>query len=622
MAEVKRASRWRLSRVNGLLLFGALAFVLLWSVFQFGERYFLQRTAERGQAALRLHVENLRGWLGRYQALPHIYARSPEIQSLLKIPDDPAWRERANRFLVAANFSTGAADSYVLDLNGVAVAASNWAEDTSFVGRDYSYRPYFHEALQGRLGRFFALGTASGQRGYYFARPVRDGHDIIGVVVVKAGVDSIEEDLRRSVHEVLVSGPEGIVHLAGHPQWRLKAMRPLDAPALARITRQRQFDDESFELLDWREWASSVIGIPVVEALPDRSDGRAREFLVLTEKMPVEGWNAHLLIETGSALRQTAIAVGIAGIGLLAFGLLLAVVRERRRRFEDLLTVEEKARERLEQAVAQRTQELSMANRQLEDEVGERKAAEDELRRMQNELVQAGKLAALGQMSAALSHEFNQPLTAIRTYAENALAFLDRGREEEAQGNMRLVSKLTERMAALSKHLSSFARKPQEALRPVSLTAALTETLDLLKGRLENADLTLRLDLPQGEVWVVGGHVRLQQVIMNLVTNAIDAMRKVGDPLLAVSVAATPTEVLLTVEDNGCGISPEAAAQIFDPFFTTKGVGEGLGLGLSISYNIIKDFGGSITAASRPEGGTRMIVHLTPAEAAGGLAAQ
>jgi two-component system C4-dicarboxylate transport sensor histidine kinase DctB len=259
---------------------------------------------------------------------------------------------------------------------------------------------------------------------------------------------------------------------------------------------------------------------------------------------------------------------------------------------------------------------LSLANQSLEQEVSERRLAEDELRQTQTELIQAGKLAALGQMSAALSHEFNQPLTAIRTYAENAITLFERGRQAEAEENIKQVSQLTEHMAELSKHLSRFARKPQIKTRPVSLTGALRETLSLLQGRMEKQAVEAVIELPSEEVWVIGGHIRLQQVMMNLITNALDAMRGEALQVLEIRAARQDGRVRLTIADSGAGIVPEIFDKIFDPFVTTKDVGQGLGLGLSISFNIIKDLGGSLTARNRDEGGACFTVDLKAAKPA------
>ena len=331
--------------------------------------------------------------------------------------------------------------------------------------------------------------------------------------------------------------------------------------------------------------------------------------------MAAQGWVLHSLVDTRFARTQMVTASLLTGSLLVGILLIATVIWQRRRRLVERLGERERARAVLEDTVKLRTADLQASNLRLEDEVAERKQAEADLRRTQHELIQAGKLAALGQMSAAMSHEFNQPLAAIRTYAENAGTFLDRGREAEAQDNIAHIAALTDRMADLSRHLSSFARKPQDSVRPASLSGALDETLALLQGRFQAAGLSPRVITPEEEIWVLGGHIRLQQVIMNLITNALDAMAGVPEPALLLTLRREGETTQLIVEDNGSGLPEEQREQIFDPFFTTKEVGAGLGLGLSISFNIVKDFGGVLTAENRNEGGARFVVSLQSAEA-------
>ena len=594
--------------VSAVFALGCLVATYWWS-----ERYFLAETAERGRTSLNLNSENMRGWLGRYRALPRIYAQNPNVSALLRDPKDPVLLATVNDFLSEWNLATGAADTYLLDHQGTAIAASNWADEITFVGNNYAYRPYYTQAVQGRLGRFFALGTSSGRRGYYFSYPVHEGRDIKGVMVVKVGVEEVEADMSASPDEVFVTGPEGVILLAGRPAWRLKSLAPLDEAARQRISENRQFDLEKLASIDSFGPAMRGGEERLVEAR--RGGGERQEYLHLSLPMTIEGWTLHILVETDFARNQTVTTVLLAASLLFAVGLVAIVIWQRRRRLVDLLAEREKARATLERTVADRTADLRSSNLQLAAEVEERTAAETELRQTQAELVQAGKLAALGQMSAAFSHELNQPLAAIRTYADNAGLFLDRGREAEARENIVQIASLTERMAGLSKHLSSFARKPQVSTRPVSLSAALAETLELLDGRFRAAGVAPKVTGLVDNLWVVGGHIRLQQVIMNLITNALDAMKDQDRPQIQVMVEGEGEAVRLIVEDNGAGLPSDRADQIFDPFFTTKEVGEGLGLGLAISYNIVRDFGGTLAAENREEGGARFILTLksTPA---------
>lgn len=600
------------------ILFAAGFLALVAASHHWASRYFLGEAARQGHAALALQVEVVRGWLGRYWTMAPVHARDPAVVALLRTPDDGVQLDLVNEKLVAWTTITGASDTYLLDATGRTIAASNWADEISFVGQDYSFRPYYQQAMQGRLGRFFALGTSSGKRGYYFSHPVRDDRRIIGVMVVKVGVDEIEQYLRTSQHQAFVTDPAGVIVLAGHPDWRLKTLGPVPEAERARIAAVRQYDLEA--LAPAAITATGAGPVPgaaeLVTARPDRSDARPREFLHLTAPMVAEDWTMHLLVSTAPARAAALATAALSASLLLAAGLGVALVRQRRRRLIERLTERERTQALLERKVAERTAELSRANLRLKAEIGERIAAEEELRRTQADLVQAGKLAALGQMSAALSHEFNQPLTAIRSYAENALAFLERGRHERAAGNIARISTLTQRMAQLSRRLSSFARKPGADAGPVPLAEVLDETLGLLGGRLERAGIAPEVSLPEGGVRVFGGSVRLQHVFMNLIGNAIDALAGRPDPRIAIRVATEGDSVSVEVEDNGPGIAEADLPRIFDPFFTTKEVGKGLGLGLSITYNIVRDFGGAIRAGNCPGRGARFTVTLRRAAVA------
>ena len=269
----------------------------------------------------------------------------------------------------------------------------------------------------------------------------------------------------------------------------------------------------------------------------------------------------------------------------------------------------------LESQVAKRTEALNAVNAQLVNEIDERKLTEQRLRQTQRELVQAGKLAALGQMSAALSHEINQPLTAVKSYAENAATFLDRNRVADAAENVSRISKMVDRMAALSGHLRNFARRPQETVETVDLTEIVNDAVALMDVRLNAADASLTMSGLDTQVWVRGGRLRLQQVIVNLIANALDAMDALSNPKIAIAIERPDaTTVALVVTDIGPGLSDTVLEQIFDPFFTTKGPNHGLGLGLSISFNIVKDFGGHLSAENAEDGGAAFKVSLVAAD--------
>jgi len=271
------------------------------------------------------------------------------------------------------------------------------------------------------------------------------------------------------------------------------------------------------------------------------------------------------------------------------------------------------ARNELEERVEERTAALAHVNQRIEEEIAERRLTEQKLRQTQADLIQAGKLAGLGQMSAALSHELNQPLAAAKTYVDSAAMLIARDRVDEARDNLSRISGLIDRMASISRHLRNFARKPNEKVGPVSLATAIADTLEIVSARLKVADATLVIDLGEPSAAVQAGSVRLQQVLVNIITNAADAVEGLDDRRIHVVAVQDGAKMILTVRDHGPGVSPAIAERIFDPFFSTKGVGRGLGLGLSISYNIIKDFGGSLSVSNAEDGGAEFRIVLDAA---------
>ena len=618
-----RGILWRMTATGGrsikvtpfrvLALFLALAVALSAIAYPRLEAFFQVQAGAREHDTLRLAVEGLSGALRRYEPLPALIAERPILADALRNRGDTDLLRQVNEELRQTAFRLKASDVYLMDISGLTIAASNYLKELSFVGRSFSYRPYFAQALEGGLGRYFALGTTSGERGYFFAAPVEDGRRIVGVVAVKFTVDAFEEAWRGSDKRVIVSDLNGIVFMSSRPDWHFRALRPLTEGARAEIQVFRQYPLEQVRPLgNRRRSLNDMLDLVAIE-----EDAGWARYVASSVYIADAGWEVTLLVPTAPARAQAIAGLAILVLALLLTGLGAAFYLQRRTQMMDRLEAQRAARELLEERVIARTADLHHVNAQLLGEVEERKGAEVRLRQMQTELVQAGKLAALGQMSAALSHEFNQPLAAVKSYADNAATFLDRGRTEDARENVHRISQMADRMAAISKHLRNFARRPQERIAPVSLVPVVQDAVALMQSRFKAVNAHLDLDLPQTDIRVMGGHVRLQQVIVNLLTNALDAMEGQPAPRIVVAIAETPRGWCLTVRDHGAGIGEIALARMFDPFFTTKTPGKGLGLGLSISYNIVKDFGGYLSARNHPDGGAVFQVDLQSGAAAG-----
>lgn len=609
-AQVRRPRLARARRaiwVVGLLTVLALAVIL--SAVPRIERLYLRQAGVEDAATLRLATQVLRGALERTEALPALIAERPILRQLLAEPLNAGLVPFTNELLRQSALSLDVSDIYVMDVTGRTVASSNYRTDRSFLGQNFAYRPYFTDAMNAGLGRFHALGTTSNQRGYFFAAPVIDDGAIVGVVAVKLTLDAVEEDWAQSPASITVTDINNIIFLSDRPDWHFRATAPLAEAAVEQIATTRQYPIAQIAPLTMELTALA----PDLGFGLDLARVGGEVFVAQTALIAAAGWRVSILTPTGPATRSAWAAVALLSLVVVMLGLVAAAILGRRARLIERLAAERSLAAMLETRVAERTAELNA-------EVEERRATEDRLRRTQAELVQAGKLAALGQMSAALSHEFNQPLSAVKSYADNAVTFLDRGRPEEARSNIERISTLADRMAAISRHLRNFARRPGDKTGPVPLGPVIADALELMAPRLRGIDI--RYTPPRSEVWARGGRVRLQQVIVNLLGNALDAMAATPAPRIEITLTGT-TCPLITVRDIGPGLSPEALTQAFDPFFTTKDPGQGLGLGLSISYNIIRDFGGRLTAENHPDGGAVFRIHLEPAaEHAPSVAAQ
>lgn len=556
---------------------------------------FMAEASLQAGSTLRLAVAALDGHLKRYEPLPSLIADHENIEELLAKPDDPALRLAANHYLKAINSLLDSSDIYVIDMAGDTIAASNFDGQASFIGQNFSYRPYFQEAAQGRPARFYALGTTSAKRGYYFSAPVEVGGSILGVIVFKVDIDVIEATWRGGEYKIFVSDPEGIIFMSGNPDWLYKSLLPLTEERLARTSASRRYSDARLEELSVKRRA--VDGYQLMDvALPQGS----REYLVLSEYVDAADWTVNVLMDTASVHAQARTTVVAIVLSLCLAGLALAVLLQRKARRDQWLAMEIETKAELERRVEERTADLARVNSQL--------------RQTQADLIQAGKLAGLGQMSAALSHEFNQPLAAVKNYADSATLLIERGRAPEARDNLTRISSLIDRMASLSRHLRNFARKPNEKLGPVVVADVINDTLEIVAARLAAADAVLNVDLGDVPPIVNAGSVRLQQVLVNIITNAADAVEGLSNRDISLSVRTAGSRAIIEVRDGGPGVPPAIAERIFDPFFTTKGVGKGLGLGLSISYNIVKDFGGDLTVSNHPEGGAVFRIELALAE--------
>lgn len=576
--------RWR-----NLLWLALFFLILLWPIQRFVDSYYLEGLNRKNGQTLDLFVANLLGTLQRYEVLPQILGRLPDVQQALLEPTDQETLQVTNELLQRIQQQTGADVIYLMDTQGLTLAASNWNAERSFVGNTFAFRPYFQGALQGGTGEFFGLGNISFKRGYYFGNAVYAKGVVIGVIVVKVDLDFTETLWGQTPEQLLVTDKNGVVILTSQAEWRFTATRELTAQEQLSVAKHQPYTSISPKLINLKQ----------------------QDWLTLDKRLDEMGWQVSVLAPRRLINEPVSTAMAVVTASLFAVLLLLGLLMQRRRHYLERIAMDTHAKRVLEENVRTRTQDLQTLNSRLKQEVLERESAQQELVRAQDELVQAGKLSALGIMSASISHELNQPLAAIRSYTDNAKILLEKQRFTEVGNNLDLVAQLTERMASIIIHLRAFARRDRLASEHVALQPAIDDALALTANRQRSLQVEIIRDIPDATLWVEAGETRLRQVLSNVLSNALDALSEKGLPRrIWLSTQVKEGWVVLILRDNGPGFSVEALQQACEPFYTTKTSARGLGLGLAICATLIKALKGRLLFANHPEGGAEVTLYL------------
>ena len=557
-----------------LLILAGAALAGGWAMHQ-AERHALEESARRGPEQLNLYANSLHTLIERYRALPAVLGLDPELVTALSNPMTAPVQAALNQKLERINGAAQSSTLELLDSTGLAVAASNWNTSNSYVGHNYAFRPYFKQTRSQGSGSFYAVGVTSGIPGYFLSSAVLDADGkFLGAMVVKLEFPQLEREWSHGNDTLLVSDARGIVFIANQPGWRYRLLRPLSDSDRNEISITRQYHNQPLTLLNTHTLRSFDKASNLSRV--DGPDGPA-EYLWGSLPLSVEGWTLHLLRRPMAAAEDSRNAA-LAAIGLWLTLVFLGLFLLQRWR---LARLRQRNREELEQLVEARTRDLRTA---------------------QDGLVQSAKLAALGQMSAALAHEINQPLTAQRMQLATLRLLLDHGRIDDAYKALAPLEQMLTRMAALTGHLKTYARQSPGGLRErLDLAGVVDQALQLLEPRLKDEGIELSIELTR-PAWVRGDAIRLEQVLINLLRNALDAMLDKPRKHLEISIEANQQLWHLTVSDSGGGISEEHLGKIFDPFFTTKPVGDGLGLGLAVSYAIVHEIGGRLTACNQADG--------------------
>lgn len=585
------------------LIYAAVALALLatglYVAGEYGRNKALETVDIQSRIDANLKASLLRAVLERQRALPLVLADDVEVKAALE-KDGEQPLQRLNQKLEALAANTDAAVIYAIGLDGVAIAASNWREPTSFVGNDYAFREYFRMAMRDGKAEHFAMGNVSKRPGLYISRRVDGPGGPIGVVVAKLEFDGVEADWLASGKPVYVTDRRGIVLITSFPSWRFMTTRNIPGDRLAAIRESLQFGDASLLPLPFRRIEPTSDGSSMLTALlPGSSE---KQFLRVETMVPSTSWRLEQLAPLDAALSAASREARLLALAALVPLLALAAFLLRRRQSLTLVAANERAaRDELERRVTERTQDLSLARDHLETEIADHRRTGEKLQAVQQELVQANRLAILGQVAAGVAHEINQPVATIRAYADNARTFLGRGQKETAVENLENIAALTERVGTITDELRSFARKGRFVAEPTAVREVIEGARMLLRSRFAGRMDAIVIDLPDNGLSVLGNRIRLEQVLINLLQNALEALGDGPDAEIHVRCETGPNDtVLLVVADNGPGIRPDILEDLFTPFNTSKD--QGLGLGLAISKEIVVDYGGDIDVKTGPEG--------------------
>ncbi len=707
------------SMITVFLLIGLVVGLSL--VSEYSQKNVISQLQQRTHADLNRYILTMRQKLARFRDIPQLLSSHPDLIRALRESANSNDIIRANKYLAQVNQVLGTRDTYLMSANGMTVSASNWQSNKSFIGLNFNFRPYFTKAMSGVLGQYFALGTTSKKRGFYYSYPVVHRGKTLGVIVVKIDLNEIEQDWNERDIELIVSDEDGVIFISTREDWKFRTLKSLHHQDLARIKASKRYSDIDLVPLRITQSIPGEHNSQVITMREPNLGKSKQQYLIQHGVVGNSDLNVSILADLESVQRQVLANMLYVGTVYVAIVLLVMVIIAKRRinkqraLFEhrelqalessegrvkailnntwaglitldtgghiesmnvtaqklfnytedqlcgqlfypllqdvdedlylsqidpkrldsgetliegrincsngEILPVEfvvgkmrqsealhflvtvhditerkqyedqlDQSRRLLESRVEQRTAELTMANERLLQEVKQQSHT-------QNELIQTAKLAVIGQMSAGINHELNQPLMAIRGYADNARKFLELNKVQNIDNNLVEIAQLTERMAKILHPLKEFSRKSSGQQQTVSLTTLRSGVMAILYPELEKSKVTLDWLAPFKDVEVMGDLLRLEQVMVNLIANAMQALSENTQPSIKVSQIVTCDKQLeIRVRDNGPGIGEAELAQIFEPFFTTKQEGLGLGLGLSISQRIIEDLSGSISA--------------------------
>lgn len=566
-----RSQRRRLAAVLIAIFLLAVSFLVIYAA---AFSTFKASELDRAQGRAEFYRSTLESALDRLEHLPFIVGQDPAVVRGLT---DPESRNALNRRLADFAARANAEALYVMDLTGLTVAASNFAEPVNFIGENYSFRPYFQTAKSGQRGKFFAIGATTKRPGFFVAEPVRNtAGKIIGVIALKIELDELVAAWRASGEKILITNLDTIVVLASQPEWHYRTLLPISEERLLDIRNMRQFGQEPLNQLDWEQ-----AGEDEVVLAGERH---------ISARVPVKSqpWRLHYIVSTAGLQERALFVVFLAGISVALLAILFIFWRSERLR--RALDASHKDRQRLVR------------------EIEERIATEKALAKTQDELEKSSRMAALGQLAASVTHELGQPLSAMRNY----IAIEEMGATQKPDSLATRLSSLVRRMENITRDLRFFAQPKQHEQAPFDVSKAIENAVGLVRHDLRAREIDMQVNAPSPGPSILGNSARFEQVLVNLLRNAMSAVDDVEAPRVEIGWALEHGQVVIFVADNGHGLKGQQIEDLQEPFRTDKPSGEGMGLGLAISASIVKEHAGELFAEDNDHGGATFTVLVPP----------
>ncbi|MBX2855610.1 MAG: sensor histidine kinase [Rhodobacteraceae bacterium] len=531
--------------------------------------YFEQEALKTARDRAIFYKNTLDNALSRFEHLPFVLSHDPAIIATLSVGSSTFLNKRLESFAQEANIEA----IYLMNPDGLTIASSNYAHPITFLGQSYGFRPYFKQAAAGERGKFYAIGATTSRPGFFIAEPVYDKNALVGVIAVKVDLSPLQEAWLLGNEAVFVANSDGVVVLSSDASWLYGTLRDIPPERQQAIEAQKQFNGEPLTSLAWRPRGDHYWELSDVD------------YLHVETPLPQMMWTLHYLADD-SIVHERSLLTAVVATVVLSIALLGAVTL-RSEQLRTALRISDEHRLRLENT-----------NRDLE--------------RARSDLAKASKMAALGELSAAVTHELGQPISAMRNYL--TAAEMSRSPESQAKTLSRL-SAVVGRLEHAAQQLKSFARQENRPEQEVDLKDILAGAQLLLTHDITASQTRLNISAPAGPAPVLGDRLRLEQAVVNLMRNALAAMTDSDVRQLSVALSWSAMQASISVSDSGCGLGAQTLEELQEPFHTTRPSGEGMGLGLAIASSIVREHSGALTARNGDDGGAVFTITLPSAAA-------